>query len=91
MKFLVTFFVLCALVGINQARFETVFGEIENHEYIGDKTAQLAGDSGTALVSKKFTFPSVCKIVLKTLSIQINIQNLYFVDWRTANSCDYRL
>lgn len=70
MKVSVTFFLLCALVGINQAHFETIYGEIENHEYIGNKTAQIAGDSGTALVSKKFTFPSVRKFLLKTLVIR---------------------
>lgn len=62
MKVLTSLLVFCVLFGINQARFETIFGEIENHEYIGQKTAQISV-SGGVLVSKKFTFPSVRNVI----------------------------
>lgn len=63
MKRLVSIFVLCALIGINQARIETIFDDIEDHELIGQKSAYIEGDPSFIYVSKKFTFPSVRKIV----------------------------
>lgn len=59
MKAVVLFFVFCALVEINQARFVTVYGEIDNHEYIGEKKAFVAADPGTATVGMTFKFPPV--------------------------------
>lgn len=71
MKLLVSFFVLCALVGINHARFETIYGEIENHEYLGEKITQIAGDPTTDKITKKITFPSVGEIVETLFSAKI--------------------
>lgn len=32
---------ICALDGLNQARFETIHGEIENHKCLGKKNSYL--------------------------------------------------
>lgn len=62
MKFFTSLLVFCVSFGINQARIETILGEIENHEYIGQKDAQIAAP-GAVTVGKKFTFPSVREVI----------------------------
>lgn len=66
MKVLVSFFVLCALTGNIQARFETIFGDIEDHEFIGLKKAFIESDPGVSNVGMNFKFPPVRTIIPNT-------------------------
>ena len=70
MKIMTSLLLFCVLFGLNQARIETIFGEIENHEYIGLKTAQITA-TGVATVGKKFTFPSVSKVISNNLCLNL--------------------
>lgn len=58
MKVFIALFVLCALVGLNQALKVTVHGDIEHHKYI-DREVVYAAAERNEYVSKGFTFPPV--------------------------------
>lgn len=61
MKVLVFFVVLCALIGINRAHFEKIYGQIDGHDHIGTKKAWVEVDPGST-TGMKFLFPPVSEI-----------------------------
>ena len=60
MKVLVFFVLLCALIEVNRAHFEKIYGQIDSHD-MGTKKAWVEVDPGST-TEIEFVFPQVSKI-----------------------------
>lgn len=101
MKVRVALFILCASVGLNQAKV-TVHGEINGHKFI-DRQTVYAAASPNNYVAKGFTFPPVISynfkifkfvfwIFLIEMKSSIITFELIFVERiGVRNLCDHRL